>query len=179
MTALDRQVLNEKYVSCPIFSEGSQFLISKKNLAEEAMFKCEDEKYEMDMLLARAEVAIDAMTMQFEKLSCANENGQHCTWEDASLHRLIVTKYGPYAVRQNDCFEFRRILLFGFTKLFTLIVQCVLQALHRKCTHHHGSLNQKSSLHHTDGLGSVCAGFEFSFSALMPYIVRFEIISSA
>ncbi|GAU98128.1 hypothetical protein RvY_09310-2 [Ramazzottius varieornatus] len=92
MTAMDRQVLNEKYVSCPIFSEGSQFLISKKNLAEEAMFKCEDEKYEMDMLLASAEVAIDAMTMQFEKLSNAADNGQHCTWEDAALHRRIVTK---------------------------------------------------------------------------------------
>ncbi|OQV17788.1 putative Paired amphipathic helix protein Sin3a [Hypsibius exemplaris] len=91
-SVMDREVLNDRFVSCPIFSEGSQFLISKKNIAEEVMFKCEDEKYEMDMLLAGAEAAIHAMTYQLEMITAAGSAGRMVTWEDAALHRRIIQK---------------------------------------------------------------------------------------
>lgn len=89
---MDREVLNDRYVSCPMFSEGSQFTISKKNCAEEVMFKCEDEKYEMDMLLAGAEAAIDSMTFMLEKITSCHTDDKNATWEDANLHRRVITK---------------------------------------------------------------------------------------
>ncbi|XP_055334399.1 paired amphipathic helix protein Sin3b-like [Paramacrobiotus metropolitanus] len=97
-TQLDRSVLNDKYVSCPMFSEGSQFTISKKNSAEEVMFKCEDEKYEMDMLLSGAEAAMDAMTFVLNKLTSNSVTGKLPTWDEAFLHRRVITKlYGENA----------------------------------------------------------------------------------
>lgn len=51
-TALCEEVLNDAMISCPSFtSEDSTFVGSKKNQYEEALFKCEDERYELDLLI--------------------------------------------------------------------------------------------------------------------------------
>jgi len=51
-TALCDEVLNDAMLSCPTFtSEDSTFVGSKKNQWEEALFKCEDERYELDLLI--------------------------------------------------------------------------------------------------------------------------------
>lgn len=47
-----QEVLNFRYVSCPQFaSEEDAFVASKKNQFEEALFKCEDDRFELDMLI--------------------------------------------------------------------------------------------------------------------------------
>lgn len=47
-----RGVLNDKWVSFPTWSEDSaSFLATKKNSHEEAIFRCEDERFELDIVL--------------------------------------------------------------------------------------------------------------------------------
>ena len=51
-TAIGKEVLNDTMVSCPVFnSEDSTFVASKKNMYEEALFRCEDERFELDLLV--------------------------------------------------------------------------------------------------------------------------------
>lgn len=51
-TVLCDEVLNDELVSCAVFeSEDSGFVSSKKNQYEDALFKCEDERFEMDLML--------------------------------------------------------------------------------------------------------------------------------
>lgn len=51
-TVLCDEVLNDELVSCAVFeSEDSGFVSSKKNQYEDALFKCEDERFEMDLIL--------------------------------------------------------------------------------------------------------------------------------
>jgi len=48
---LDEQVLNNLWVSVPTGSEDFSFKNMRKNQYEEALFKCEDERYEIDMVI--------------------------------------------------------------------------------------------------------------------------------
>lgn len=51
-TVLCDEVLNDELVSCAVFeSEDSGFVSSKKNQYEDALFKCEDERFEMDLII--------------------------------------------------------------------------------------------------------------------------------
>lgn len=48
---LCRSVLNDKWVSFPTFSEDSTFVQSKKTAFEENIYRCEDERFEMDVVI--------------------------------------------------------------------------------------------------------------------------------
>src|SRR3990167_2538098 len=51
-TLLCDQVLNDEWVSLPTGSEeGANFKSSRKNQYEEILFKCEDDRYELDMVI--------------------------------------------------------------------------------------------------------------------------------
>ena len=50
-TELCKQVLNSIYVSFPLWSEDSTFVSSKKNQYEELIFRIEDERFELDVVL--------------------------------------------------------------------------------------------------------------------------------
>jgi paired amphipathic helix protein Sin3a len=51
-TPVGLENLNDTMVCCPVFnSEDSTFVASKKNQYEEALFRCEDERFEMDLLI--------------------------------------------------------------------------------------------------------------------------------
>eukprot|EP01137_Pigoraptor_chileana_P015243 Opistho-2@70936 len=50
-TQLCQQVLNDQWVSFPTWSEDTTFLASRKNVYEEAMYKVEDERFELDRVL--------------------------------------------------------------------------------------------------------------------------------
>jgi paired amphipathic helix protein Sin3a len=50
-TELCKQVLNSTYVSFPSWSEDSSFISSKKNQYEELIFRIEDERFELDLVL--------------------------------------------------------------------------------------------------------------------------------
>jgi paired amphipathic helix protein Sin3a len=50
-TALCRMVLNDTWVAVPTGSEDFSFKSMRKNQYEEALFKCEDDRYELDMVI--------------------------------------------------------------------------------------------------------------------------------
>jgi len=51
-TALCNEVINDQWISLPTGSEeGANFKSSKKNTYEESLFKCEDDRYELDILI--------------------------------------------------------------------------------------------------------------------------------
>lgn len=50
-TALCKEVLNDTWVSFPSWSEDSTFVTSKKTQFEEYISKCEDERYELDVVI--------------------------------------------------------------------------------------------------------------------------------
>jgi len=69
---LCREVLNDRWVSFPTFSEDSTFVNSKKTLFEEHIYRCEDERYEMDMVLEinlAAQKFLDYLNKKLQKLS--------------------------------------------------------------------------------------------------------------
>jgi paired amphipathic helix protein Sin3a len=57
-TPLCRSVLNDTWVSVPTGSEDFSFKSMRKNVYEEALFKCEDDRYEFDMVIDANESAI-------------------------------------------------------------------------------------------------------------------------
>lgn len=61
-TILCEEVLNDRMVSCPSFnSEDGTFIGSKKNQYEEALFRCEDERFEMDLLIEQNMATISVL----------------------------------------------------------------------------------------------------------------------
>ena len=50
-TTLCKEVLNDNFVSFPCWSEDTAFLTSKKNQYEELLFRTEDERFELDVIL--------------------------------------------------------------------------------------------------------------------------------
>ncbi len=76
-TLLCEEVLNDEMLSCPSFeSEDSGFMASKKNQYEDALFKCEDERYEMDLLLEYnlATIAVlEPIARRLEQMSTQEE----------------------------------------------------------------------------------------------------------
>lgn len=66
---LCNEVLNDVWVSFPTWSEDSVFLSSKKNVYEEALYKCEDERYEMDRIIEANVATIKVLESASQKLS--------------------------------------------------------------------------------------------------------------
>lgn len=77
-TALCEEVLNDAMLSCPTFtSEDSTFVGSKKNAYEEALFKCEDERYELDLLIEHnlATIAVfEPLVRRMESMTLEERN---------------------------------------------------------------------------------------------------------
>lgn len=73
-TDIGREVLNDTMVSCPVFnSEDSTFIASKKNQYEEALFRCEDERFEMDLLIEYNLAAIAVFEPLARKIELMSE----------------------------------------------------------------------------------------------------------
>jgi paired amphipathic helix protein Sin3a len=50
-TALCREVLNDTWVSFPTWAEDSTFVTSRKTQYEESIYRCEDERFELDVVI--------------------------------------------------------------------------------------------------------------------------------
>ena len=86
-TELCEEVLNDTWVSFPSWSEDSVFLSSKKNVYEEQLFKCEDERYELDRVIEANLATIRVLEPLSKKL-------QALTPEEAQKVRLGPTLGG-------------------------------------------------------------------------------------
>ncbi|CAF98397.1 unnamed protein product, partial [Tetraodon nigroviridis] len=68
-TPLCKEVLNDTWVSFPSWSEDSTFVSSKKTQYEEHIYRCEDERFELDVVLETNLAAIRALETVQRKLS--------------------------------------------------------------------------------------------------------------
>lgn len=68
-TAADADVLNDEWVSVPTGSEDFSFKSMRKNQYEEALFRCEDERYEVDMVLENNASAIRVLEPLAEEIN--------------------------------------------------------------------------------------------------------------
>jgi paired amphipathic helix protein Sin3a len=127
---LCNEVLNDVWVSFPTWSEDSVFLSSKKNMYEEALYKCEDEHYEMDRIIEAnsatikvlESIAIKMLDMTTEELGRFHlNNGLNGTSEciyTAAIRRI-------YGDRANE-------ILGSLKHNPTVTVPLVLQRLKQK-----------------------------------------------
>ncbi|XP_075872568.1 paired amphipathic helix protein Sin3a-like isoform X3 [Nelusetta ayraudi] len=68
-TPLCKEVLNDTWVSFPSWSEDSTFVSSKKTQYEEHIYRCEDERFELDVVLETNLAAIRVLETVQRKLS--------------------------------------------------------------------------------------------------------------
>lgn len=80
-TALCREVLNDTWVSFPSWSEDTTFLGTKKTQYEEYIFRCEDERFELDGIL---EVNLSTIRV----LEAVQKKLGHMTSEEQQKFRL-------------------------------------------------------------------------------------------
>ncbi|KAH9636584.1 hypothetical protein HF086_002658 [Spodoptera exigua] len=80
-TALCREVLNDTWVSFPTWSEDSTFVTSRKTQYEEYIYRCEDERFELDVVIETNASTIRVLEGVQKKLA-------RMTPEDAAKYRL-------------------------------------------------------------------------------------------
>ncbi|ESN92146.1 hypothetical protein HELRODRAFT_116136 [Helobdella robusta] len=71
-TAMCYEVLNDTHVSFPSWSEDSSSVI-KKTMAEEMIFRCEEERYQLDIILENMQSTLDVMRFvqwKMENMTC-------------------------------------------------------------------------------------------------------------
>ncbi|KAL0803346.1 hypothetical protein ABMA28_017434 [Loxostege sticticalis] len=80
-TALCKEVLNDTWVSFPTWSEDSTFVTSRKTQYEEYIYRCEDERFELDVVIETNAATIRVLEGVQKKLSRMSP-------EEAARHRL-------------------------------------------------------------------------------------------
>lgn len=80
-TALCREVLNDQWVSFPTWSEDSTFVSSRKTQYEEHMYRCEDERFELDVVIETNASTIRVLEGVQKKMNRMNP-------EDVARYRL-------------------------------------------------------------------------------------------
>lgn len=68
-TALCREVLNDTWVSFPTWAEDSTFVTSRKTQYEELIYRCEDERFELDVIIETNNATIRVLEGVHKKMS--------------------------------------------------------------------------------------------------------------
>ncbi|KAF0722171.1 hypothetical protein Ae201684_018650 [Aphanomyces euteiches] len=74
--AMERNVCNDAWVSVPTGSEDFSFKSMRKNQYEEALFKCEDERFEIDMVIDANAATIAILTPLAKELSVLSNDSR-------------------------------------------------------------------------------------------------------
>lgn len=93
-TALCREVLNDTWVSFPSWSEDSTFVSSRKTQFEEYIYRCEDERFELDVVLETNLSTIRILEAEMTKINRMSS-------EEKGRYRLDDTLGGSSAVIQQ------------------------------------------------------------------------------
>ncbi|KAH7463202.1 Paired amphipathic helix protein Sin3a [Phytophthora ramorum] len=89
-SALEKRVCNDSWVSVPTGSEDYSFKSMRKNQYEEALFKCEDERFEIDMVIeanASTISILEPLAHEIEVLNSKKSSG-----DDDKLWNYVVDK---------------------------------------------------------------------------------------
>lgn len=68
-TALCREVLNDQWASFPTWAEDSTFVTSRKTHYEEIIYRCEDERFELDVVIETNSATIRVLEGVHKKMS--------------------------------------------------------------------------------------------------------------
>lgn len=103
-TALCREVLNDTLVSFPSWSEDSTFVSSRKTQYEEYIYRCEDERFELDIVIESNLLTIrvlEAVRRKIDKMSFEERNrfrlddtlgGTSCVIHQRAIRRIYGDK---------------------------------------------------------------------------------------
>tara|TARA_B100001142_G_C14346217_1_gene660105 strand:- start:2091 stop:5489 length:3399 start_codon:yes stop_codon:yes gene_type:complete len=94
-TPLMKENLNDTWVSVTSGSEDYSFKAMRKNQYEEALFRCEDDRFELDMVLETTKLTIDALEPIIQKV-------RDMTAEEASQFRLPEGTLTPIHLRSIE-----------------------------------------------------------------------------
>nr|XP_057901878.1 paired amphipathic helix protein Sin3a-like [Doryrhamphus excisus] len=126
-TPLCREVLNDTWVSFPSWSEDSTFVSSKKTQYEEHIYRCEDERFELDVVLETNLATVRALESVQQRLSRMSAEEQVRFKLDNTLggsseviHRKAIQRI--YGERAHDIID-------GLKKNPTVTVPIVLKRL--------------------------------------------------
>ncbi|XP_078730640.1 paired amphipathic helix protein Sin3a isoform X2 [Lampetra fluviatilis] len=129
-TPLCREVLNDTWVSFPSWSEDSTFVSSKKTQYEEHIYRCEDERFELDYVLETNLATIRVLESVHKKLSRMSEEDKARFHLDSCLggtsevvHRKAVQRI--YGDKANEIID-------GLKKNPAVAVPVVLKRLKAK-----------------------------------------------
>ncbi|KAL7980354.1 hypothetical protein Chor_014683 [Crotalus horridus] len=139
-TPLCREVLNDTWVSFPSWSEDSTFVSSKKTQYEEHIYRCEDERFELDVVLETNLATIRVLETIQKKLS-------RLSAEEQAKYRLDNTLGGSSEVIHRKALQ--RIyadkaadIIDGLRKNPAVAVPIVLK---RYPSGHRGSKDERSN----------------------------------
>lgn len=108
-TELCREVLNDEMISCPTFaSEDSTFVSSKKNAYEEALFRCEDERFELDLLIDGNRATIAVLEPLSKMLASVDNHGEFVldgklNGSSAMIYRRAIKRV--YGEKADEVYE--------------------------------------------------------------------------
>lgn len=103
-SALCREVLNDTLVSFPSWSEDSTFVSSRKTQYEEYIYRCEDERFELDIVIESNLLTIrvlESVKRKIEKMSFEEKNrfrlddtlgGTSCVIHQRAIRRIYGDK---------------------------------------------------------------------------------------
>ncbi|XP_051122628.1 paired amphipathic helix protein Sin3-like 5 [Andrographis paniculata] len=105
-TEIGAQVLNDRWVSVTSGSEDYSFKHMRKNQYEESLFRCEDDRFELDMLLE----AVKSTAKRIEELSITmtshadGAEGSFCLEDHlTALHQRVIERlYGDHGLDMLD-----------------------------------------------------------------------------
>ncbi|CAN0924109.1 Paired amphipathic helix protein Sin3-like 4 [Linum grandiflorum] len=104
-TGIGAQVLNDHWVSVTSGSEDYSFKHMRKNQYEESLFRCEDDRFELDMLLESVNVTTKRVEELMEKINKTNKGDLPVRYEDhltALNLRCIERLYGDHGLDVMD-----------------------------------------------------------------------------
>lgn len=109
-TALCREVLNDTWVSFPSWSEDSTFNTSRKTQYEEFIYRCEDERFELDVVIETNSATIRVLEGVQKKMSkmSPDELGrfkldEYLGGTSQTIHQRAIRRI--YSDKANDIIE--------------------------------------------------------------------------
>nr|KAF6388823.1 SIN3 transcription regulator family member A [Myotis myotis] len=110
-TPLCKEVLNDTWVSFPSWSEDSTFVSSKKTQYEEHIYRCEDERFELDVVLETNLATIRVLEAIQKKLLFSNTTAQKLRGMDEVYNLFYVNNnwYIFMRLHQILCLRLLRI----------------------------------------------------------------------
>nr|ABM68612.1 AAEL014711-PA [Aedes aegypti] len=129
-TALCRDVLNDTWVSFPTWAEDSTFVTSRKTQYEEFIYRCEDERFELDVVIETNSATIRVLEGVQKKLSRMSQDEvsrfrlDECLGgTSATIHQRALKRI--YGDKANDIIQ-------GLRKNPVVAVPVVLRRLKAK-----------------------------------------------